>query len=197
MTTYGLFDWDDLGAGTDKLYTFPADTKIVEFFHQGPGAGGGAGDATSAGGAGGSGAKNIIIMRGDLGLKSVHIILPVGGLKGIAPGGNGHPALSHSRIIFDNGWEWIAGSGNIGYGGDGRPGPGGASGNVASIGNPPSYIQKYGQFNGGSFNGGDGTLRLWGTGGNQGDAGGGGQGGWMNQDGTDGQGGYLHMRFYK
>lgn len=190
------FTQADFGAGYAGYYTIPNGTTRLVIYENGPGAGGGAGNSNSAGGGGGSGAKNIIHFTGTLGGRVLSLNIATGGLGGIPPGGNGRYPSGHTYVIFDNGWQWIAGAGNIGYGGNGQPGPGGVGGNIASVGNAPAYITSYGQFNLGSFNGGDGTARLWGTGGNNGDVGGGGNGGWWNSPGFEGQGGYIHIECY-
>lgn len=94
----------------------------------------------------------------------------------------------------------IAGSAQGGYGGNGQPGPGGVGGNIATNTSDqggsytwPTEITSAGQFNLGAPAGMDGTSRLFGRGGNEGDTGGGGKGGWWGQNGHPGQGGYVHI----
>lgn len=89
------------------------------------------------------------------------------------------PANCTRMVIYENG-----------------PGAGGAGGNTAVTGSIPAYVTSVGQFNLGSACGMDGTARLYGLGGDQGDSGGGGQGGWWNANGSAGIGGYVHVEFY-
>ena len=192
----------DFGAGTNTNYTIPSDATRCQFWINGPGGGGGAGNANSAGGGGGAGAKGMFDVRGSIGGQTVQIITPAGGTAGIAPGGNGGAGggATHTRIIWSNGFEMIAGAAQGGYGGNGQPGPGGVGGNIATNtvdqgGNavwPPEITSK-GQFNLGGAFGQNGSTRFYGRGGNEGDVGSGGRGGWWNQSGLAGQGGYVHI----
>jgi len=194
----------DMGAGYVGQYTIPANTNRFVAYMNGPGAGGGAGDGQSAGGGGGAGAKGMFVFTGDLGGMVLDISIAVGGLGGIAPGGNGKLAINHTTVTFANGFQLIAGGGAVGYGGAGaNAGPGGRGGNIATntgdqggSATIPTEVTSFGQFNLGAAAGMDGTVRLWGHGGNEGDTGGGGKGGWINTNGLDGQGGYAHFEAY-
>lgn len=198
-----MLEQEDFGAGTNTTYTIPANTNRLVVYLNGPGAGGGGGNSNSAGGGGGSGAKGMFVFTGTLGGKDLDIVLPVGGTGG-APGQNGNIASGHATVAFDNSFTLIAGSGSLGYGGNGQPGPGGRGGNIATN-TPdqgggavlPSYVTSFGQFNLGAPAGMDGTQRLYGHGGNEGDTGGGGKGGWWNTAGENGQGGYIHIECYE
>lgn len=197
--TAGAAYQKDWGAGTSTTHTFQTGVTECHLYVQGPGGGGGAGNANSAGGGGGSGAKAYFVLKGALGGEQITIVLPNGGAGGIAPGGNG-VFSTHSTVTFSNGFQLIAGAGSFGYGGNGNPGPGGRGGNVATntvdqggSATIPAFITSFGQFNLGAAAGMDGTLRLWGHGGNEGDIGGGGKGGWWDQSGQPGQGGYMHI----
>ncbi len=190
----------DFGAGTNTTFTFPAGTTRAKLWLNGPGGGGGAGDSTSAGGGGGSGAKGMFDVRGNLGGITIQIVIPVGGAAGIAPGGNGGTS-THTEIIWPNGFKMIAGAAQGGYGGNGQPGPGGVGGNIATnTGDQggqaqwPSEITSKGQFNLGAPCGQNGSTRLYGRGGNEGDTGGGGKGSWRSPtNASAGQGGYVHI----
>lgn len=202
--SYALFEQKDFGSNKDLTYTTPSWASRCLFYLTGSGAGGGAGDATSAGGGGGSGAKGLFSVTGSIGNIVLGIRTYSGGLGGIAPGGNGTSPLGHTEITWPNGFKMIAGSGTPGYGGNGNPGPGGIGGNMATntadqggIYPWPTEITSKGQFNLGISPGMDGTMRLAGRGGDEGDTGGGGAGSWRSPtNGQPGQGGYIHLECY-